>query len=474
MTKGGENIQLIESFSETERSSEKVDIDEAIERAGFGFGTLLYIIGPVLFFCLEGAEVVMLTVVAPILRCEWNLSSFSMAVLLMSTLLSMTVSGGITSSLGDRFGRKPIALTAAIGVTVTGALCAFTNQYWQFITLRIVIGFFMGMGTGPVIALSGEVVPRRLRAAAFSVMPIPWGFGVSIGAGIAYFVIEPFGWQGLLLSIALVFSPCIIFLAIVNESPRYDYYYRRDLKSAELTIKRIHKYNGKGIAAFALEEPDLELNEVINFKMVCRTLTRTNNVSNSAFILTLAFFAVFNYYLYVYITPRLLNEGYCSAQPVTVKESCTFDSSVLFNLGVICLAGPIGSILSLILQEYFGRRKVFIGYATLAAVTPISMYFCVNHIYLVTFLVLLRAIIDGTCLGYMIIVSEYMPTVIRSFMISMAAVLARLGGVVASFSSEFIYGHDPRLGFVCLQGSAIVCVLCLMMLRKEMMGTNLT
>ena len=415
----------------------------------------------------------MLTVVAPILRCEWDLSSFPYSVLLMSTLFSMTVSAGITSTFGDKFGRKPVSVVCAVGVAIGGLLCAFTTAYWQFLTLRIIMGFFIGMGTGPTIALSGEVAPKAFRAAALSVLPLPWSFGVVIGAGIAYLVIDPYGWQGLLLAIALVFSPCIIFLGLIDESPRYDYHYRGDVKSAEETIRKIIKRNRKDISEFSLKRNELQTEEKINFGMVYTTLKRTDNIKNGIIMLTLSFFSVFNYYLNAYIMPRLLNEGYCAGQKVTMQESCIFDKSVLFDIVVVSLASPLGQITSLVLQHYWGRLKVFIGFAIMTALIPFPLYFCVHRTYLIVFLVLLRAFLDGTVLASYILMAEYMPTVIRSFMLSMSGVFARSGGVVASFSSEYLYQSNPRLAIAIIQVSAVMCIVCLVFLKRETMGTNL-
>ena len=65
----------------TGQEEEKLDINEAIERAGGGFGLVLYSVGPFLLFCLEGAEIVVLSIIALILRCEWDLSTTSIAAL---------------------------------------------------------------------------------------------------------------------------------------------------------------------------------------------------------------------------------------------------------------------------------------------------------------------------------------------------------------------------------------------------------
>ena len=474
MSAAREDTQLNEDFVSDEE--EEFDIDEALEKGGCGWGTLLYTMGTFVFCCLEGAEVVMMTVVIPMLRCQWDVSSLALAVLLMSTLLSMTISTAVTSTFGDRFGRKPIALAAAIGVTVIGVLCAFAQNYWQFLILRIIIGFFMGLGSGPVVVISGEVTPMKFRALAFSGMFVPWGIGVCISAGIAYLVIEPFGWPGLLLGIAITFSPCIIFFGMMRESPRYEYYYRRNVGAAEETIKIIWKLNGITKTAFKLKKHQLLKNEqdLIDCKMIFRTLKQTNNVQNAVFLFTLTLFTGFCYYLNIYMTPRLLNEGYCSEHAITVTGSCTFDKSVLLDIGLVSFAGLIGCLTSLLLIEFFGRRKVFLLEIVFAIVFIFPLYFCVNYTFLITFLVLARLTLESWGMASTVLTAEYMPTVIRSFMLSTVSVCMRAGGVIGSFSSEYIYQSSPRLGMALQQGAALICLICLLKLKRETAGVYLS
>ena len=470
----GENTQLNKDFVRDE--VEAIDIDEAIEKGGCGWGTLLYTMGTFVFCCLEGAEVVMMTVVIPMLRCQWDLSSLALAVLLMSTILAMAISGAVTSTFGDRFGRKPIALAAAIGVTVTGVLCAFAQNYWQFLILRIIIGFFMGMGSGPAVVISGEVTPMKFRALAFSGMFVPWGIGVCISVGIAYLVIEPFGWPGLLLIVAITFSPCILFFGIMRESPRYEYYYRRKIKAAEETIKIIWKLNGITETSFKLKEHELLTNQqdLIDCKMIFKTLKQTNNIQNAVILFNLGIFTGFCFYLNAYMTPRLLNEGYCSDHTITVKESCNFDKSVLLDIGMVSFAGLVGCSISLILIEFFGRRKVFLFEVVIAIVCIFPLYFCVNYTFHITFLILARLTLESWTFAYTILTAEYMPTVIRSFMLSTVPAFCRFGGVIGSFSSEYIYQSSPRLGIALLQGSMVFCLICLLILKRETAGVHLS
>ena len=84
MEAADENTQLKKDFdtndhdlaSQNDESDPELEINEAIETAGFGCGTILHSLGPFLMFCLEGGEIIVLSIVGIMLRCEWNLTTF--------------------------------------------------------------------------------------------------------------------------------------------------------------------------------------------------------------------------------------------------------------------------------------------------------------------------------------------------------------------------------------------------------------
>ena len=87
MEAADEATQLKEDFQTKDQAFEnghedtELDINAAIETAGFGCGTILYSLGPFLLFCLEGGEIIVLSIVGIMLRCEWNLTTFWVAAL---------------------------------------------------------------------------------------------------------------------------------------------------------------------------------------------------------------------------------------------------------------------------------------------------------------------------------------------------------------------------------------------------------
>ena len=87
MTSSEEATKLSDDFQtepqqlSLESDKDGIDIDNAIEMAGGGCGLVFYSAGPFLLFCLLGAETLVLSIIALILRCEWNLSTISVAAL---------------------------------------------------------------------------------------------------------------------------------------------------------------------------------------------------------------------------------------------------------------------------------------------------------------------------------------------------------------------------------------------------------
>ena len=317
-----EKRKLRENFDKEDEETE-LDINEAMDGSTCGWGTLLYTIGTFFFCALEGAEIVLLTILGPILRCEWNLSSAALSGLQTSTVITMLVAALVTSTFGDRFGRKRISLIAAVGVTAAATLCAFVQNYWQFIVLRLITGVFIGLGSGPTIALSGEVTPTKYRALAFSGLSLPFGIGASTTGGIAYFILNDYGWRGLIICTSLAFSPCIVFFAVIRESARFQYY-RGDVTEAETTIRKIYKMNGKGDVKIKLKRapPVEEQDRNISCSMVYRLLKQTENISNSVLIMLSGMTIVFSYYVSAYTMPRVLNEGYCTGSLVPAERTC--------------------------------------------------------------------------------------------------------------------------------------------------------
>ncbi|KAL5253275.1 hypothetical protein ACHWQZ_G013152 [Mnemiopsis leidyi] len=455
---------------------QQLDINEAFDNSSCGWGTLLFTIGTFFFCALEGAEIVVLTIVGPILRCEWELSSAGLSTLQISTLFTMTITPLLTCNFGDKHGRRKITLMSAVGVTTAGVLSGLAQSFWQFIVLRLITGFFIGLGTGPALALSGEVTPSRYRALALSGISLPWGIGGCVTGGIAYLTLNVMGWRGLIICTALVFSPCVVFLAVIRESARFEYY-RGNVEEAEVTIQKLYKLNGKGDRGLKLKTVPKECVQTENSWIGCRRtvtlLQETDNLSNCILSGLTGVTNIYSYYLNAYTMPRILNEGYCTGEPVSLETSCTFDTSTLIDIGMINLSEPLSVALMLVTIEKFGRIKPGVGTGLVSVILPTALYFCVNRAWLFWFLLLLKVVIAAQGLLPPILMAEYSPTLVRSTMLSIVATCNRLGGLVGIVCSVYLFDFNVRLVFVMSQVSNLMFVFCMLGLNRETLGTDL-
>ena len=472
-----EKRKLNQDFDSTPEDTDiqLLDINEAFDESACGWGTLLYTIGTFFFCALEGAEIVVLTIVGPILQCEWDLSATGLSTLQISTLSTMMITPLITCNFGDRFGRRKISLIAAIGVTAAGVLSGLARSYWQFIVLRLITGFFIGIGSGPSLALSGEVTPNKFRALALSGVSLPWGIGGSITGGIAYLTLNVYGWRGLIVCTALAFSPCILFLAVIRESARYEFY-RGNVKEAEETIQKIYKLNGREDVKFKLkttvQTEDSEHNE-IDCRGTIALLKETNNLRNCVLVGLSGLTNIYSYYLNAYTMPKLLNEGYCTGKSAAQDNSCTFNTATLFDIGIISLSEPLSVAVMLVLIEKFGRIKPGVVTGLISVLLPTALYFCVNRAWLFWCLLMLKVVLAAQGLLPVILMGEYSPTLIRSTMLSIVCTCNRAGGLVGILCSVYLYDLSVKLVFVMSQVTNIMYVFCMLGLSRETLGTDL-
>jgi MFS transporter, AAHS family, 4-hydroxybenzoate transporter len=200
----------------------KVDVDVVLDNARLRGLPLFVILSTTLILVLDGLDIQIISLVAPLLKGEFRLTPASLGPVLAAALIGMAVGGFVLGGRGDRWGRRPtlllsVALFAGstlLGAT-SGSIAALTG--WRLLT-----GIGLGGAIPSAMALLAEFTgPRwRTQAIAAAVVGVPIG-GMS-GAAIAAFVLPHFGWRTLFIIGGLL--PCAALAAIyflLPESPRY-------------------------------------------------------------------------------------------------------------------------------------------------------------------------------------------------------------------------------------------------------------
>ena len=276
-----------------------------------------------------------------------------------------------------------------------------------------------------------------------------------------------------MIGTALMFSPSIIFFSIMGESPRFDAK-KGNWASAEATVRTMAKLNctaGSESIRLKREEENLEIaGKEIGHWGALNYIKEAGRIKDFLLIMTLGSTAIFIYYIVSYSMPRFLNEGYCSDEKVTLEQSCVFEKSVLFDLGVISLFEPLGVLVAVIMMEFVGRKNTFQSSVALLLVAITPLYFCVGETYAFVFFTLSK--FSAAQLGFspFILGSEYFPTEVRSYVLTIGVAFQRIGACVGIGCSHVVFDLNPRLILMLTQFGAVIVSICLWALRKETVG----
>ncbi|KAI4285021.1 MAG: hypothetical protein L6R38_000973 [Xanthoria sp. 2 TBL-2021] len=105
--------------------------------------------------------------------------------------LSQAATGIFWGRASDRYGRKPVILTAMICVMSTGLLFGFSRNLGMAIVARSLAGASNG-NVGILRTTVAEIVPwKELQPRAFSVMPLMWTIGSIFGPGFGGALANP-------------------------------------------------------------------------------------------------------------------------------------------------------------------------------------------------------------------------------------------------------------------------------------------
>ena len=302
---------------------------------------------------------------------------------------------------------------------------------------------------------------------------LAWGIGCSLTCGLAYFLIGPYGWRGLIIGVALLFSPSILFIAITNESPRFDIR-KGNLARAERTVNSIARLNGAGIKLMKLKNTNLVYESGSNGFLASIKRIQALGLYQDFIVLNIySVIAMFLYYCLSYSTPRFVTEGYCSVANVSANKSCNFDNESLFDIGVIGLFEPLGVLIAAVLIDKIGRRITFQLASGLIFLSVAALYFCVNKSYLLIFLIASKFGSAQTDWAPTVLNVEYFPTTIRAFALSVGICFQRFGALAGLISVNYLFNAGPRILLAVCQVATVIMGICLVFLKRETMGIQL-
>ncbi|CAD5217517.1 unnamed protein product [Bursaphelenchus okinawaensis] len=471
-------IREPEDAQEAESSNIQNDsftIDEAVEFLGFGKFqlTLSFLTG--LAWMADAMEMMILSILAPALYCEWQISAVEQAMITTCVFSGMMLSSTVWGKICDRFGRRTGLMCSALLTFSMGALSSVAPNFHTLLFFRGLTGIGIG-GVPQSVTLYAEFLPLAQRAKCVVLIESFWAVGAAFEAILALFIMQTLGWRWLLLFSSLpllFFAICCFWLP---ESARYLMASGKTEEAYQILAK-VAKHNGKMLPAGKLVEN-------VNHNPAHR-----GNIANlfvdelfKTTILLWFIWAVnaFSYYGVVLFTTVLFQStdechGGGTMNATTVAEiGCRpLTQKDYIDLLSTTMSEFPGLIITAVIIESLGRKKTMAVEFGVYSVFMFLLFFCWERHWVTAFIFIARAFISGAFQCVYVYTPEVYPTTLRAIGLGASSSMARLGAIITPFVAQVASGHSLYIPIAIYSSTALLGVIAAMALPIETKGRKM-
>lgn len=193
----------------------RFDVAEAIDRQPTTRRQVMVIALIALCLVMDGYDLQAMGYAAPSILKEWNLAHASLGPVFSAGVFGMLVGSLLLSSLGDRFGRKPVILLA----TLSFAVCMLGTCSATTTTELMLWRFASGLGPGCILpnamALASEFSPKHTRVTSMMVVGCGFGLGGTAGGALSAWLVPLYGWHAIFLfggALSIVLVAVMVFV----------------------------------------------------------------------------------------------------------------------------------------------------------------------------------------------------------------------------------------------------------------------
>jgi AAHS family 4-hydroxybenzoate transporter-like MFS transporter len=202
--------------------SEGLDLESIIDSGRLSTFQVAIMVCCALIAMMDGFDTQAIAFVAPEIATAWHIEPARFGPVFGAGLLGGLVGAMILGMASDRFGRKPILLSAVALFAAGSLLAPFAATVIQLSAVRFVTGIGLGGALPSFIALTSEYAPRRLRATLVSLMFCGFPLGAVIGGFASAKLVPLFGWTSVFIAggiLPLLVLP--VFIVFIPESVRF-------------------------------------------------------------------------------------------------------------------------------------------------------------------------------------------------------------------------------------------------------------
>ncbi|XP_033123176.1 synaptic vesicle 2-related protein-like [Anneissia japonica] len=466
------NLQIKD---ETNESEESFTVEEAINHLGFG-PFQIQLIGLVGMCSMADAmEVMMLSIIAPELRCVWKLPRWQEALITTVVFVGQFFGASLWGQFCDKFGRKKGLIACSIWIFYYGLLSSIAPNYVWFLCMRMLAGFGIAGGNQGA-TLNSEFLPSNVRGKCLALMGSFFAIG-SIGiALLALVTMSTLGWRWMLALSGIPLACFILMSRWLPESARYCMLCGKTAE-AYYTLMKVARLNKKSMPPGFLKPieaaPRGKYSDMFETKEMGIT---------TILLFYIWFTAAFAYYGLVLFTTEFLTktvDNTCSRKTLeSLSRGCNFwcermDTQDYIDFIKTTFAEFVGIFFNIVVVDILGRKRTLSLVCMLFCVFSSLQFFCLSRTNMVIFLFCARGSVSAIFNVVFIYTPEVYPTTIRGLALGTCSTVARVGAIVTPFIAQVLMEVSPTLAIGIYAGSALLASICALLLPIETTGRSM-
>ena len=413
-------------------------VTDAIEKLGFGrFQVFMGLVSGAAWIA-DGMEILVISILGPVLRCEWDIDVYQEAMLTTVVFWGLLVGSPVFGWCADMFGRRNVLTLSSLWLSIFGLLSASaSNIYWIY-AFRLLVGIGIG-GCPQVVTYFAEFLPNTYRGRCLILPSVFFAIGGTFCATLAIFILLPHGWRWWLgvcsipsiifFVFSVVFGNCLEW---VPRSPHFDLISSNGI-NAEKTLRLIALCNkGELPEGRLVPEPPVARGRISD---LCKPGFRLT----SCLLTASWFFIGFSYYGTILLTTELIAAG-STCKPDILGDRGNHTCEVLertdyVNILITSVAELPALFVTALLIDKIGRKPILIIGNLSYGVIFLLLFNCMGKTIMVIILFTLRFIVVSCFQSLYVYTPEFYPTKVRALSVGLGSMFCRMGTMLVPYVS---------------------------------------